>query len=208
VLRNEKDGTRAFARTFLPKVSRLMALSALLLVACQTPNPSNMTMGPPPEVSMSAWGVKPLPKKSETAPLSDHLLWEGRVVIDVQSQPPTQLSGPFTLEMTPESGSLRLSGPLGSTAALLSWGTNWASIQSSQLKPKEQHFTSLSELTQHWLGSPIDLEELMPGLMGQENTHAGWLFGDNSGRVKMAQRHFPAPAVSIKLILDDPSTNP
>jgi len=137
-----------------------------------------------------------------------HLSWEGRVVIEVESNPPTKLSGPFALDTSGEEGTLRLMGPLGSTAALLTWGQNWATLQSSQINPKEQHFSSLSELMQHWLGSPIELEELMPGLLGQESTHAGWRFENNKGRIKMAQRLFPAPAVNIKLILDEAKNTP
>jgi outer membrane biogenesis lipoprotein LolB len=186
------------------KAAHLMALSALMLASCQTPK----TLGPSsnmPGVHSSLFAhVEKTPLANSIDLVSStQLSWEGRVLIEVDSTPPNKLSAPFALEISGGNGALRLLGPLGSTSALLSWGSNWATLESSQLKPQEQHFSSLSELMQHWLGSPIELEEILPGLLGQEHVHAGWRFEDNQGRIKVAQRQFPPPAVNIKLILDE-----
>lgn len=185
-----------------------MALSALMLCACQSPSFAPKTPDALSDTQLSSWVTPRSNSPSDVPALPNHLTWEGRVVIDVESTPPSRLTGPFALEMIGDSGTLRLYGPLGSTAALLSWGKNWATLQSSQLKPKEQNFSSLGELMQYWIGTPIELEDLMPGLLGQQNAQAGWQFADNRGKVKTAQRLFPAPSVSIKLILDDPPSSP
>jgi len=204
-------GLRILSCASLKKLKRshLLALSVLTLSACQTPKFQSTPEPGNSSPVASTWVQKPPPlDRLATTPTLERLAWEGRVQIEVDTAPLTKLSGPFALEMSGDQGSLRLMGPLGSTAALLTWGKNWATLQSSQLKPKEQHFSSLSDLMQNWLGSPIELEELMPGLLGQESTHAGWRFESNMGRTKVAQRLFPAPAVNIKLILDETQTTP
>ena len=115
---------------------RLLPLTlAALLVGCATPLPDN------------------------SAPVAT-----GRLLVRVDSQPPRSQSGEFELRGNPQTGSLRLIGPLGSIAA----DARWSPQLSSLFTPTgRSDFASLDELTQAALGESVPVAALFDWLRGR-----------------------------------------
>ena len=55
--------------------------------------------------------------------------WQGRLALQVESEPPQSYAASFTLSGTPEAGELHLTSPVGSTLALMRWQPGQASLQ-------------------------------------------------------------------------------
>ncbi len=108
---------------------------AALLVGCATPLPDN------------------------SAPVA-----AGRLLVRVDSQPPRSLSGEFELRGNPQTGSLRLIGPLGSIAA----DARWSPQVSSLFTPTgRSDFANLDELSQAALGESVPVAALFAWLRGR-----------------------------------------
>jgi outer membrane lipoprotein LolB len=88
----------------------------------------------------------------------------GRLAVRVDGQPPQSFSADFELRGDARHGSLRLAGPLGTTAADARWSpaeTRLLTAQGSQI------FASLDELSKAALGEPIPLAALFDWLRGR-----------------------------------------
>ena len=108
---------------------------AALLVGCATPLPDN------------------------SAPVV-----AGRLLVRVDSQPPRNLTGEFELRGNPQTGSLRLIGPLGSIAA----DARWSPQISSLFTPTgRSDFANLDEMSQAALGEIVPVAALFDWLRGR-----------------------------------------
>lgn len=132
---------------------------------------------------------------------SELLPWSGRLAVRVESDPAQSFSAGFELSGTPLTGQLTLYTPLGTTAAALSWTAQTAVMRRSG---EVQHFTSLDALIEQALGAEIPVLALFAWLAGDSLVVAGWnadLSQHGAGRIT-ARRTAPAPAVELRLVLD------
>lgn len=114
---------------------------------------------------------------------------------------PQSFSASFELRGGPDSGSLQLFTPLGSSVARISWQPGSATLQQAQT---QRNSASLDELVRDTLGTTIPIPALFAWLQGQPLQAEGWnvdLSRHADGRIA-ATRHTPAPAASLRLILD------
>lgn len=119
----------------------------------------------------------------------------------LNSNGPQSFSASFELRGSPQAGSLQLFTPLGSSVALISWQPGSALLQQGRA---QRTSTSLDELVRDTLGTSIPVPALFAWLQGQNQAEDGWsvdLSRHADGRIA-ATRHSPAPAASLRLILD------
>ena len=183
---NKKKPALARAR------SLTLMLGVLALSACQTPR-----------------SYLPQSMRENTAPTSlrgPALHLEGRLLIAIESTPAKRISTAFELDADPLSGELRLLGPLGTTAAVITWTEHHAQLQSTELSPPTRLYPNLSNLTQHWLGTDLPLQSILSWLSGQDEDVVGWELQTGDKNTKIAQRARSSsgePFVRIKLILNE-----
>lgn len=154
------------------------ALPAALLAACATPRS----------------GVERAPSQPEH--------WSGRLSLVVQTTPPEQFYASFDLTGTADAGQLALTSPVGSTIALLQWSPGRAVLRQGG---QARQYASLDELAAAVTGTAIPIRSLFAWLHGENVTVAGWsadLEKLAQGRIS-AQRHHPAPAARLRVILQD-----
>lgn len=157
-------------------------------------------------LSATAWLTAcSTPPRSTAQPASQ--FWSGRMALQLQddsvlnSNGPQSFSASFELRGSPQAGSLQLFTPLGSSVALISWQPGSALLQQGQA---QRTSTSLDELVRDTLGNSIPVPALFAWLQGQNQAEDGWsvdLSRHADGRIA-ATRHSPAPAASLRLILD------
>ena len=130
------------------------------------------------------------------------LHWSGRMQIDVKGVRTLHITNDFELDVSDQEGELRILGPLGSTLAVITWGTPEmpATLESPQMSPRVQSFDNLDSLMSHWLGTPIPSRTLLGWLQGQAVSEPGWEFSHTSNAVFVAHRFEPEPAVDFKII--------
>jgi outer membrane lipoprotein LolB len=137
---------------------------------------------------------------------STRTAWSGRLALQVQTPSPTDdaaqsFSATFELEGTPESGSLHLYTPLGSSAGRMTWSASSARLeQGGQVRES----SSLQALIRETLGTDIPLPALFAWLQGKPQNAEGWMvdlqrYAD--GYVT-AVRSSPVPHTRLLLILD------
>jgi outer membrane lipoprotein LolB len=88
----------------------------------------------------------------------------GRIAIRVDSQPVRSFSGDFELRGDARAGSLRLSGPLGTTAADAQWSPSEARLVTPQGSVR---YADTDELSQAALGERVPLAALIDWLRGR-----------------------------------------
>ncbi len=127
--------------------------------------------------------------------------WAGRMSVRVESDPVQSFSASFELRGTAAQGQLSLYSPIGSTVAQLTWSPAQARLRSDG---KDQAFESLGALTRQAVGTELPIASIFAWLSGQAASTDGWvadLQNHASGRL-VARRLQPAPAVEMRLILD------
>lgn len=132
--------------------------------------------------------------------------WSGRMALQLQPENPVasqerSFSASFELRGSPESGSLQLYSPLGSSLALLTWQPGSAMLQQASTTRSSD---SLDELVRDTLGTDLPIPALFAWLHGQAEAVQGWnvdLSRYAEGRLQ-ALRHTPAPQASLRLVLD------
>lgn len=143
------------------------------------------------------------PGTSRVPSQSSH--WSGRLSLVVETDPPEQFYASFDLAGSAETGQLALTSPLGNTIALLRWRPGQAVLQQGS---QTRHYASVEELAAAVTGTAIPIQSLFAWLRGEEATAAGWsadLDKLPQGRIS-AQRHHPAPAARLRVILQDDAT--
>jgi len=121
----------------------------------------------------------------------------------VQTDPPQAFAADFALDGNAKSGALQLFTPLGSTAALLVWTPDTATLQTTG---EPQVFSSLGEMAQRATGADLPIAAMFDWLEGQATPAVGWevdLVARDNGRIT-ARRIPPAIPAELKIILDTP----
>ena len=142
----------------------------------------------------------------------------GRMALRVEGQPERSLSAGFELQGNPQQGELRLSGPLGTTAAQARWSGGQAVLASAgNLKV----YPDLDALAAAALGEPLPMAALFDWLQGRPWPGApssarddaqpgfdqlGWRISQRpwSEGLLEAQRLAP-PVVTVRIRLDPAS---
>jgi outer membrane lipoprotein LolB len=127
--------------------------------------------------------------------------WNGRLSVKVLSTPVQAFSSQFELSGTAQSGSLIFTSLLGSTLARLNWDEQVATLQTTG---EPQQFESIAALVRHATGADLPIAALFGWLEGIDMDTPEWkadLSELSIGRLQ-AQRHAPAPAAVLKIILD------
>lgn len=125
--------------------------------------------------------------------------WNGRLALNVDSQPPQAFSAGFDLRGSPSAGELQLVSPLGNTLALVVWDRNGAELrQGGQITRRG----SLDELTAELSGTAVPVAALFGWLKGQPGDVPGWqadLTRHSDGRVT-ARRTEPLPTAELRVV--------
>ena len=155
-----------------------MLALALALVACATPRQDAIPAG-----------VQ-----------RDH--WAGRMSVRVESDPVQSFSASFELRGSAAQGQLALYSPIGSTVAEMHWSNTPAHLRTAD--GKRLTFESLDALTRQAIGTELPVASIFSWLSGLQADTGGWvadLQEHARGRL-IARRLQPAPAVEMRLILD------
>jgi outer membrane lipoprotein LolB len=131
----------------------------------------------------------------------DAAFWSGRMGLNIQSQPPQNLSAAFELQGSAEQGELLLLSPIGSTLAQLRWTPQTAELNQGG---RQWSSRSLDELSTQLTGTALPVAALFDWLAGQASTPVGWqvdLSQLPQGRIQ-AERQSPAPTVQFKVVLE------
>ena len=131
------------------------------------------------------------------APQSPPSLWQGRLSVRVQSDPPQAWSADFELSGTVQSGRLKLSGPLGIQLADLTWTPGVAQLSA---RGETRYYASLDELASQMNEHALPVEALFGWLNGRTQAVAGWDVQLEPGQRLMARRTEPLPTAELRLI--------
>lgn len=129
--------------------------------------------------------------------------WEGRLGLQIHSQPPEQFFAGFSLHGNADNGELELSTPLGNTLAVLHWAPGQAWLRQND---ETRHYPSLEALVEAATGTAIPVSALFDWLHGKNVAVPGWqadLSRLEQGRLN-ATRQQPAPQAELRLILLQP----
>lgn len=128
--------------------------------------------------------------------------WQGRLSLRIDSEPVQSLSAGFELLGTESSGELTLFTPLGSTAAVLTW-TPEAATLASQGEVKK--FPSFKAMVRHAVGADLPVAAVFSWLAGRPAEDAEWS-ADLSGHPQRitARRASPGPVTELRLIMNQP----
>ncbi len=129
--------------------------------------------------------------------------WSGRLALTVAGAQPQSFSAGFELQGSPQAGTLELNGPLGTTAALLTWTPTTATLRSGR---ETRQFPSVDALIAHVTGTPVPAQALFDWLAGKATVAAGWhadLSQLPEGRLVARQAQPPRPA-ELRIVLQKP----
>lgn len=124
--------------------------------------------------------------------------WSGRLALQVEDAASQSFSAGFELQGQPDQGQLTLLNPLGNVMASLEWTPASAVLISGQ---QRRESSSLDELVQELLGSPVPVAALFEWLQGRNVQAAGWqvdLSTFEDGRL-LAQRVSPPPQATLRV---------
>ena len=153
-----------------------LTLVALLLAACASPPPAK-----------------------QFGQASD--VWQGRLSVQVASEPAQRISADFFLEGGPQAGSLTLDSALGTRMARMQWDASGALLQTPG---QTQRFASLDAMVQQTLGSTLPMPALFAWLHGQAVSTAGWellTLDKAQGRIR-ARSVQRVPATQLDIVLE------
>jgi len=129
--------------------------------------------------------------------------WNGRLALQVEDAPSQSFYASFELVGSADTGSLTLTTPIGSTAAVLRWAPGSATLQQCG-KSEPQRFASLDDLASRATGTPIPVAALFDWLAGKPAAVPGWiadLSAQPDGRI-VATRQQPLPVATLRVVLE------
>ena len=132
-------------------------------------------------------------------PHGDGSSWQGRMAVQVDSEPPQAYTGGFELNGSATQGQLRLLSPLGQAMAEVQWSPRGAELRRGQQVTRRG---SLDELTQELAGTALPVAALFDWLAGREAPADGWqadLSRHAEGRIT-ARRQSPLPVTQLRLV--------
>jgi outer membrane lipoprotein LolB len=143
-----------------------------------------------------------LPPKQPQMPGETRLQWSGRLSVLVDSDPAQSLQAGFDLRGNAQTGELSLYSPLGSTLARMVWAPGQAHLT---WNGQQRQFDSIGSLTREATGTELPIAGLFEWLAGRDSQADGW-----SADLRMlaqgklsAERSRPAPAVRLRLVLEE-----
>ena len=142
-----------------------------------------------------------LPQKKITSQSDAASSWRGRLAVSVNDAHLQNFSAGFELTGNALAGEMTLFSPLGSTAAVLTWNPQMATMR---VDSDVQHHLSLKALIGHVIGIEIPVDALFAWLGGDPVVADGWnpdLSRRASGRIT-AKRTTPDPPVELRIVLD------
>ncbi|HWR79568.1 MAG TPA: lipoprotein insertase outer membrane protein LolB [Pseudomonas sp.] len=143
-----------------------------------------------------------MPKPSPES--ADIPRWNGRLSVRVdatESLASQSFSSTFELQGKAEQGQLHFYTPLGSTAAVIVWTGEQASLTSGS---DVQSFRGIDALIARVLGTTVPVSALFAWLAGDPASPDGWQVDQSqfaSGKIT-ARRTSPAPQAEIRVILE------
>ena len=141
------------------------------------------------------------PPALPTQALADRASWSGRLALQIEDQAAQSFSAAFELQGNAQQGELILLNPLGNTLAKIQWTPAHAQIRTGG---QTSESTSLDDLLQKNLGTPIPVQAFFSWLRGEQTTAAGWqadLSTIEQGRL-VATRYDPAPRATLRLAFE------
>ena len=142
-----------------------------------------------------------IPPKKITLQADAASTWRGRLVVRVNDGHLQNFSAGFELTGSALAGEMTLFNPLGSTAAVLTWNPQMATMR---VDGDVQYHLSLKALIGQVIGIEVPVDALFAWLAGEPVVADGWnpdLSQHTNGRVT-AKRTTPDPPVEIRLVLD------
>jgi len=142
------------------------------------------------------------PRLAESAgdgPLSS---WNGRLALQIESDPQQYSSAAFELKGNAANGELSLFTPLGGTLAVMAWAPGSATLRTSSNDTRS--FESLDALVTQVTGTAVPVKALFDWLAGAQTPVQGWqadLSQLAGGRIS-ARRTTPLPSVQLRIVLD------
>ena len=145
-------------------------------------------------------GCTTTPKSAKT---SSALAWpthEGRLLLRVNTDPPSVTQADIELQGSAEAGQLTLFGPLGTTQGLLRWSPGEAVWTRGQ---EERRFNSLDALLTQTLGTPLPVPTVFAWIEGRALALDGWELVSlpSSDQPLVARRYYPTPTLELRLRL-------
>jgi len=138
---------------------------------------------------------------------SEQPQWSGRLSIKIdatEGQSPQQTSAAFTLMGDAAAGQLHLFTPLGTQAAQVVWGSNFATISDGKT---QRNFSNLAAALQQITGADLPVSSLFNWLQGNQDkareASQGWEADTTSlsaGRI-VATRLQPLPRIELRVVL-------
>lgn len=128
-------------------------------------------------------------------------LWQGRLLVRVDSTPTQSFSANFVLSGDSNRGAMELASPLGTTLAKMQWSEQSARLESAGAA---RDYGNLEELTFATLGAALPLHAVFDWLNGRATIVSGWqtdLSEWEAGRI-LAHRTTPTPKVDLKIALE------
>jgi outer membrane lipoprotein LolB len=125
---------------------------------------------------------------------------EGRLLLRVDSAPPSITQADIELQGSAAAGQLTLFGPLGTTQGLLRWAPGEAVWTRGQ---EERRFNSLDALLTQTLGTTLPVPTLFAWIEGRALALDGWELVSlpSIDQPLVARRHYPAPTLELRLRL-------
>ena len=133
--------------------------------------------------------------------LAERTTWSGRLALQVEDQAAQSFSAAFELQGNAQQGELLLLSPLGNVLAKIDWTPDHARLQTGG---QTHESSSLDDLLQQNLGTPIPVLAFFSWLRGEQTTAAGWqadLSSIGQGRL-VATRYTPAPRATLRLAFE------
>lgn len=127
--------------------------------------------------------------------------WTGRMALQVEGQPSRSFIAAFELQGNASTGTLELTGPLGSTLAQLRWTPQQAELDTGH---HTEQADSVDALLERGTGAAIPVVALFDWLAGQPTTLEGWstdLSAIAQGRLS-ATRHHPEPSTTLRITFE------
>jgi outer membrane lipoprotein LolB len=132
---------------------------------------------------------------------SEPAQWSGRLSVKVYSTPPEAFTADFELTGNPQTGSMTLFSPIGTTAAVLQWSPGHASFTSGG---QTQQFDSVEALALQATGTALPIGTFFDWLQGRSTELPGWsvrAYDTRTGRVQATRELEGQPRVELRIAL-------
>jgi outer membrane lipoprotein LolB len=173
--------------------SALIVSVAVLVLGCaSSPGSKPPSSSAEPQPGVTQTGPEGAPAKR------NH--FEGRISVNVKSDPPQYLSAPFEIDGDIKSGELKLYGPLGGLAMMVQWEPDRAVLIEGE---RRRVVPSLDWLLERVTGAKLPVSLVFDLLSGQPVQSDDWWIEPRNGNDKRLRvvRMQPLPQIELTLLL-------